>query len=128
MSVKRVFHRLLLSVVVAGAACSGSPRTASAPSSSHSIIAESEIPKTGTESALDLIRRIRPDFLQNRTAGPFVPPVVVTGGQRIGVLDDLKLVPASSLRQIRYYNIEEAKRKFGMQYASGVIELTYRMR
>lgn len=47
-------------------------------------------------------------------------------GQRAGELSDLRQIAATPVKSIRYYNIEQAKRKFGMQYAGGAIEIEYK--
>jgi hypothetical protein len=102
----------------------------------RSVISEVEIPATGTESAYELIQRLRPEYLRPKPTQTYAgarsaeapPAAVVVGGQRIGDVSDLRQMPASSLSMIRYYNIEEGKRKYGMQYGGGVIEIIYRTR
>jgi hypothetical protein len=126
-----------LALLLASAACA--PSTQSAPvttSSNRALITESEIPTTGTETAFELIQRIRPEYLRVKPAqgamganGNNAPaPVLIVNGQRVGGLEDLRSIPASSLAVVRYHTIEEAKRRFGMQYGGGAIELTYRTR
>ena len=53
-------------------------------------------------------------------------PTLWINGQRVGEAADLRGIPAASLKTIRYYSIEEAKLRFGMQNPGGAIELTYR--
>jgi hypothetical protein len=126
-----------LALLLASAACA--PSTQNAPvttSSNRALITESEIPTTGTETAFELIQRIRPEYLRVKPAqgalganGNNAPaPVLIVNGQRVGGLEDLRSIPASSLLTVRYHTIEEAKRRFGMQYGGGAIELTYRTR
>lgn len=124
-------------VLAVAAACAAPPPGGAVPTSSNrAVVAEEEIPTTGTESAYELVQRIRPEYLRARPAqgstganGNLAPaPILVVNGQRVGGLEDLKTIPASSLAGIRYYTIEEAKRRFGMQYGGGAIELTYRTR
>jgi hypothetical protein len=128
-------RRVLASFLVAlTAACA----TAAAPenpiSTNRSVITDAEIPTTGTESALDLIQRLRPEYLRAKptqtyngaTSNVAPPPSVFFNGTRIGELADLRQISAPTLSMIRYYNIEEGKRKFGMQYGGGVIEIRYR--
>jgi hypothetical protein len=120
------------------AACASTPRAGgTAPSGgSRNVITESELADSGTESAYDLVQRLRPEFLRSKPSESSMstgaiaapPPALVVNGQRTGVLEDLRRIPASSLSRLRYYGIEEAKRTFGMQYMGGAIELTYRTR
>ncbi len=136
------FRRSLIVVLMlAAGACasSGASKTeTTSVSSDRSLITEAELPTSGTESAYDAIRRLRPDFLRVRPAqsynlqpdagasGPAPAPSLIVNGQRAGELSDLRQIAATSLKSVRYYNIEQAKRKFGMQYAGGAIEIEYK--
>ena len=126
-----------LALLLASAACTPSrPGAPVTTSSNRALITESEIPTAGTETAYDLIQRIRPEYLRIRPAqgtaganGNNAPaPVLIVNGQRVGGLADLRSIPASSLSTVRYHTIEEAKRRFGMQYGGGALELVYRTR
>jgi hypothetical protein len=124
--------------VPGSSAVSASSSASGSPSSSRDVITESELPTSGTETAYDAISRLRPDFLRVRPAqtynlqpqggasGPAPAPALIVNGQRTGELSDLRHIPATSLRSVRYYSIEQAKRKFGMQYAGGAIEIAYK--
>lgn len=126
-----------MQLLLLAAACAASPSGgAVSTSSNRALVTEAEIPTTGTETAYELVQRIRPEFLRVRPAqgsaganGNVAPAaILVVNGQRVGGVEDLKTIPASALSTIRYYTIEEAKRRFGMQYGGGAIELTYRTR
>ena len=144
MSIPTLRRTLALSAVVAAAACtsSPSPETAPPPSSAavlqptnRAVITDAEIPTSGTESAYELIQRIRPEYLRTKPTQTYMgaksneapPPALVFNGQRLGDVGDLRQIPAPSLSYVRYYSIEEGKRKFGMQYGGGVIEIRYRL-
>jgi hypothetical protein len=131
-------HSLALLIAAVGCASgapSGGTSTSSALPSNRAVITEAEIPTTGTETAYDLIRRLRPEYFRAKPTQTYTgarsvdapPPTVVVNGQRFGNPDDLKTISASTLSTVRYYNIEEGKRKFGMQYGGGVIEIAYRI-
>ena len=117
-------------------ASSGAKTSGSSPSANRATITDAELAASGTETAYDVIQRLRPEYLrpkpsqkgnfQGVTTAP--PPAVIVNGQNSGELADLRRIPAISLSAIHYYTIEEAKRKFGMQYQGGAIELTYRTR
>jgi hypothetical protein len=132
-----------LALLSLAAACHSSPgpggppiasRVEAPPASNRAIITNAEIPTTGTESAYDLIQRVRPEYLRTKPTQTYMgassnaapPPALFLNGQHIGELADLRSVPAPALSMIRYYNIEEGKRKYGMQYGGGVIEIQYR--
>jgi hypothetical protein len=139
MSMSTIQHPLIILLVGLSIACAsaGTAPDGAAPGRNRSVITVAEIPTSGSESAYDLIQRLRPEYLRIKPAqggslgsgvGDAPPPVVVTNGQRSGELSDLRRIPASSLAFVHYFNIEEAKRKFGMQYAGGAIEIGYRQR
>jgi hypothetical protein len=127
---------ITLLLVIATSACASAPRpNGDAPSGgSRAVIAESDLAASGAESAYDVVQRLRPEFLRTKpsestlgTGAIVAPPLaLIAHGQRVGALDDLHRIPAQSLSRMRYYNVEEGKRTFGMQYTGGVIELTYR--
>jgi hypothetical protein len=128
-------HPLALCALVAAVACSSAPSHEAAQPINRSVITDAEIPTSGTESAFDLIQRIRPEYLRPKPTQTYMgaksneapPPALVFNGQRLGDVGDLRQVPAPSLSYVRYYTIEEGKRKFGMQYGGGVIEIRYRL-
>jgi hypothetical protein len=141
LTLRRSLALLLVSAACAtggGTAATGAPSDGPSTSSpsNRALITEAEIPTTGTETAFDLIRRLRPEYLRVKPTQTYTgartpeapPPTVIQNGQRFGNPDDLKSISASLLSMVRYYNIEEGKRKFGMQYGGGVIEIAYRTR
>jgi len=132
---QRILVRSVASIVLAVTAACAAAAPPGTTSTNRAVITDAEIPTTGTESAYDMIQRLRPEYLrvkptQSYTAGNTAapPPSVFLNGQRIGELADLRQIPAPSLSGVRYYSIEEGKRKFGMQYGGGVIEISYRAR
>lgn len=140
MSLTLFRRSLSVALLFAATACasSGTSNEATSTSSSRYLITEAELPTSGTESAYDAIQRLRPDFLRARPAqsynlqpdggatGPAPAPALIVNGQRAGDISDLRQIAATSLKSVRYYNIEQAKRKFGMQYNGGAIEIEYR--
>ncbi len=126
---------LIFTLMAMACASGGASSSASSRTSDRSVISESDLAGAGAESAYDIIQRLRPEYLRVKPAqqgslstgvGDAPPPALVVRGQRAGELADLRRIPAVSLSEIRYYNIEQAKIKFGMQYPGGVIELTYK--
>ena len=128
---------LTTALLLAASACASGGSTSSR-SANRAVITESELQASGTESAYDAIARLRPEYFRPKPAQSFnlqessgvtvaaPPPSLVVNGQLAGDLSDLRQIAATSLRSVRYYTIEQAKRKFGMQYAGGAIEVTYK--
>jgi hypothetical protein len=118
-------RRALVVLAMASAACAGASKSA-ADRPNRAVIVDSEMPAGGTETVFDVVQRLRPEYLRQRPQGGSTVLSVFTQGQLLGDATELKRIPVSSVKEIRYYNIEQAKNKFGMQYSGGVIELTYR--
>jgi hypothetical protein len=140
MSVIPIRRCLAIAMLFAAGACASGGTSAgdTSPSTSRYVISEAELPTSGTETAYDAIQRLRPDFLRARPAqsynlqpnggasGPAPAPALIVNGQRAGDISDLRQIAATSLKSVRYYTIEQAKRKFGMQYDGGAIEIEYK--
>jgi hypothetical protein len=143
LTIRRSLAALL--VVTAGACASGGASGSggaaageTAAPTNRDIITESELPTMGTETAYDAIMRLRPNFLRPHPAqsysletnggvsGPAPAPALIVNGQRIGEISDLRRIAATTVKSVRYYSIEQAKRKFGMQYLGGAIEIEYK--
>jgi hypothetical protein len=118
-------------------ACAGAAAS-SGSTHSRSVITAAELSAAGSESVYDLISRARPEFFREKPSQKYSEklangdqtvtaerPALIVNGQRAGDFGDLHTIPASTLSGVRYYSIEEAKRKFGMQFGGGAIELTY---
>jgi hypothetical protein len=135
MFIPTLHRTLAICSVLAVLACASPPAPEGAQPTNRSMITDAEIPTTGTESAYDLIQRIRPEYLRVRPTQTYMgaksneapPPAVLFNGQRLGDVSYLQQVAAPALSYVRYYSIEEGKRKFGMQYGGGVIEIRYRL-
>lgn len=140
MSVTLFRRSVLAALMIAAGACasSGASTGDTSSTSSRYVITEAELPTTGTETAYDAIMRLRPEFLRVRPAqtynlqpnagasGPAPAPALIVNGQRAGELSDLRQIAATALKSVHYYTIEQAKRKFGMQYDGGAIEIEYK--
>lgn len=121
----RLSTRLLAAVAIAAAACAGASQSGS-DHPSRAVIADAELPPGGTETVYDVVTRLRPEFLRQRPQGGSQVLVVFSNSQLLGDVSELRRIPVSQVREVRYYNIEQAKNKFGMQYSGGAIEVTYR--
>jgi outer membrane cobalamin receptor len=98
------------------------------PERDRNVILQDEIDAANATDALNLITRLRGEFLVNRgkvslstDASPF--PTVYVDGSRYGDATILKQIPASQVATIRLYRAWEAQTKFGNGNAGGVIEV-----
>ena len=101
------------------------------PERDPNVITQEEIDAAHATDALNLISRLRGDFLVNRgrvslstEASPF--PTVYVDGTRYGDATILRQIPASQVSTIRLYRAWEAQTKFGNGNAGGVIEVITR--
>lgn len=120
---------LLLSTACAG---SGAYRSASdtGPRESREVIQLVEHPDMQELDAYQVVRRLRPFFLNSR--GP--TSVLVPSGQvtvfidemPIGGVSELTTVRARDIRQIRFMSSTEAVIRYGRRFAGGIIKLVTR--
>jgi len=128
---------LVLALTLGACASGGGGGASSASGHSRSVITTEELRTAGSESAYDVISRMRPEYFREKPSQKSAlyadgglqnvaeKPALIVNGQRQGDFGDLHTIAVSTLSMIRYYSIEEAKRKFGMQFGGGAIELTY---
>lgn len=121
----------LLVLALASGGCGGGA-TAGTPSvmRDRDVIAEEEI--AGLElrlTALQMIQRLRPIWLQGRGLLGFRaedPIPVYVNGQRIGGDRPLDRYTVAELREARFLNATAATQRFGTGHTSGAILLTLR--
>jgi hypothetical protein len=111
------------------AACSHASQ--SAPGGDPNLITEQEIDASGGASALDVIEKVRRNFLTNRGkttligSSPSLPSVFVDG-VHFGEVGSLRNISARQVSSMRLYRAWEAQQKYGNGYVGGVIEVTTR--
>jgi hypothetical protein len=122
--------RILITLLCAGvvsAGCASSPNAVGAPS--RYVVTEAELANVGDRSAYEALQQIRPTFLRSRdpatTSHPDPTPVAVfiNGGRTEG-LDALRAIRASTVREMRFYEPQDANTKFGTGHNGGVIEVS----
>jgi hypothetical protein len=141
----RKLNYLILAAALTGCASSsttGSASTASTSSSAASNVRASspdyitsiEVEGTSTTNAYDLIRRLRPRWLQSSAAssigggtvrGQMI--VVVLDGQRIGGLETLRTIGTTGIKTLQYYDATRAAtvvRDAGTDPIAGAIVIT----
>ena len=97
---------------------------------SRLITAEEIAEKTAPQNALDLIRALRPAWLNGR--GPTTIMMQENGvsvyvdGARRGSAEELRLIPRDQIEEMRFLSASEAQGRYGMDNVGGVIEVKTR--
>ena len=117
---------LLLGVIVL--ACSP-PRLGPGMVSDSQLITEEEVEASRGTNALEVIRKVRNNFLTYRgetsVRGQSKPyPTVYLDDQEFGPIESLRTIPAAQISSIRLYRSWEAGTKFGSHNTGGVIAIT----
>jgi hypothetical protein len=117
-------------MVAAGVACA-SAGTGTGASHNSDIITAEQIAVTHESNAYDAINQIKPLWLKTRgqtsvNTGSSPYASVFVDGQYFGDLASLRQIIAPQIKQVRYLNGPNAVTRYGMQYGSGVIEVTTR--
>jgi len=125
----------LIAAAVLGAGCASgkSASTAAAVTATRGVtgasrylVTEEELVNLGDRSAYEALQQLRPSFLHSRdtqtSRNPFPAPVdvFVDGGRTEGV-DALKSIRASTVKEMRFYEPQDANTKFGTGHNGGVI-------
>jgi hypothetical protein len=120
-------HVLVIAgILVAGAACAASAPN-EAPRPSRDVIEPAEFEALNLATAADVVRQLRPRWLQLRSVGGTTEePVVYVDNMRRGGLAALSQVPATAVREIRYFNATDATTRFGTGHRGGAIVVTTR--
>ena len=83
-------------------------------------------PVISSGTAYDAVSRLRPRFLESRSAsvtsiGRRAQPAVFIGGLFAGEVDVLRTIPASAVVEMRHVRPMEAMNRYGPSYTSGVV-------
>ena len=129
----------VLSAAVVGADCASGGRAASTVTAANAargttgasryLVTEQELTNAGDRSAYEVLQQVRPSFLRSRdiqtTSNPYPAPVdVFVDGGRTEGLDALKNIRASTVKEMRFYEPQDANTKFGTGHNGGVIAVT----
>ena len=117
--------------------------TTGAPKPSATFITAEEIERVHVQNGYEAVQKLRPALLRQRQVASAngqggvskdAPPitgtnvsagnvVVYVDGTRIGDIDQLRQISASSIATMRYYSASEAQMKWGSGHPGGVIEV-----
>lgn len=120
----------MILMVAAGVACA-SAGTGTGTSHNSDVITAEQVAATRESNAYDAINQIKPLWLKSRgqtsvNSGSSPYASVFVDGQYFGDLGSLRQIIAPQVKEIRYLNGPNAVTRYGMQYGTGVIEVTTR--
>ena len=129
---------IISAAILTTAGCASSPggtagatqQSSSAPSrarGSRDVITQEELAQVDVQTALDAVRRLRPNFLQTHggmsssiTMGP-QDVVVYVDNTSMGGPSALAQIPVADVKEIQYLNGTDATQRFGTGHGSGAI-------
>lgn len=119
----------LTALLVAAGVAMAAPTDAFAQKKSRDIITQEEIEKSGQkdQDLIAAIRSLRPHFLEPprgvRTmgSGMIYPLVVVVDGRKVTGLDDLVMVMAKDVKEVRYLDPSRSQNEYGTTANGGAI-------
>lgn len=115
-----VLSVLVLLTGACAASGSGSVR------SSSSLITAEELVPMANFTVYEAVRRLRPRWLQSRAPGQ--EAVVYMDGTRIGGIEELRILEANQVAEIRYRSGPDATTRYGTDHGGGTIEIRSRRR
>ena len=95
----------------------------------QNLLTRADIESTDQANAYDIVRTLRPRWLQTRGPSSFrlqEPVRVYIDGTRMGGPRALETVPRISIEEIRYYSATEAQARWGLNHTNGAIEVITR--
>jgi hypothetical protein len=121
-----VFSLIALLATMLAAACASG--TANPSRTSRDTIARAEVEATNVSNALELIQRLRPEFLRPRTAGSggTITPVVYVDGVRQGSTSSLQSIPKEIVFEVTYIDSNDATLRFGTGHGAGAVLISTR--
>ncbi len=132
---KKIWLMALLSASMVGACASGGATAgAGAPGRDPNVITQAELARENSPNVYDAIQHLRPEMLRPRLAnasssitspGDYTVHVYLDNN-RLGEISDLRTIPLSTIKDIRYLNPSQAMQRFGSGNSGGVIVLTSR--
>ena len=129
-------RRLLLTVLTtfAGACAGAATSGGSAPRRDSSVITAEDMTKVQATNLYDVVRRLHPEWLNQRTAATVgslnnaapAQPIdvqVFIDSQHVGTSETLKQLVVSTTSSLKYYTAAEAQTRFGAGNLNGVIQV-----
>ena len=125
MRLLRIVSFATLAAILSACAQAG----AAGPAGDHNVVTAADLASMPSSTAYEALSRIRPTFLRSRDVRTWdhpnpVPVHVYVNGSRTEGLDDLKQIQADAVREIRFYEPQDANTRFGTGNNGGVIAVT----
>lgn len=120
--------RTLLTVLVV-TAVAGCASSAGRAGSDQNRITLEEVEATNQANAYDIVRTLRPRWLQARGPSSINAPLpiqVYVDGTRLGGPRTLQSVPKVAIEEIRYYSPAAAQARWGLNHTNGAIAVVTR--
>jgi hypothetical protein len=115
----------LVSLLVAcGTVPTDAPRY---PRGTGNILTGAELEHPVARNAYDLIRLLRPMFFQARSPSGLSERAIYIDGMHADRADDLRLVPADVIVEIRLLSAPDATFRYGLDHSGGAIVVTTRV-
>lgn len=131
----RLNRRLLIigafALVTGLAGCASGGGGGGGPRRDPNRITAEELVEYTTLTAVDVVRRLRPRWLQGRGAGTSGQntPVLILDGARMGDAQNaLRSISVSDIEEMQYLSASDATMRFGTNFTGGAIVVTSRSR
>ena len=112
-------------------ACSSSSGGSSGPRRDPNLITAEEMAEYTTLTAVDVVRRLRPRWLQGRgagTGGSNLPQLILDGARMGDASNGLRSISVSDVSEMRYMSASDATMRYGTNFPGGAIVVTSRSR
>ena len=124
------FVVIAMSVVLSVACASGPPGVRSGGSGGSGTITREQLAELGQFSALQVVRRLRPQWLRTRGAANFdgaqLTPVVFVDFSPRGGIRELEHISSDDVERINFMSARDATTRYGTGYPGGIIEVISR--
>ncbi len=111
----------LATSVVLASACSGNPPPEGSMGGDPDVITREQIASLNVSTALDVVRRLKPNWLHSRAARGADELVVYVDAARRGGTEALGYVSVEIIEQIRYLSGPDATTRLGTGHRGGAI-------
>ena len=128
-------RQLVVALIAGAAACASNPASGSssgqpapAQRGSGNVISQAEIDRSNATTVLEVIERLRPNFLQTRGSASITqkdPGIVVyVDGTMLGDVSSLSRMSSVDVKRIEYLSAAEATQRYGTGHVHGAILIT----
>ena len=117
-----------IAILCATACASSSSGTSNGPKPGPNLITADEIAKVNVQNAYEAVQKLRPAMFRQRQVATAMASasgelVVYVDNNRVGNVDALRQISASTVAAVRYFSASEAQLKWGSGHPGGVIEV-----